>query len=71
MDDVDNLVVPKDLEEELSRFSGASEFFHSINPSSKRFVLRWIELAKTDFTRKNRILKVAKLSSKGEKLEGS
>lgn len=66
MDDVDNLVVPEDLSQELSKLEGAAEFFNSINPSSKRFVLRWIKLAKTDKTRKNRIKKITELSSKGE-----
>ena len=71
MDDVDNLVVPEDLAEELSKQDGAADFFNSINPSSKRFVLRWIKLAKTEKTRKNRIIKLAQLSTKGEKLPGS
>ena len=71
MDDVDNLIVPEDLSEELSKLDGAAEFFNSINPSSKRFVLRWIKLAKTEKTRKNRIKKLAKLSAKEEKLPGS
>jgi len=71
MDDVDGLVVPKDLSLELSKHRGATGFFEKINPSSKRFVLRWIKLSKTEKTRKNRINKVALLSSKGEKLAGS
>lgn len=71
MDDVDNLIVPKDLQKELSNKKEALEFFNSINPSSKRFVLRWVKLAKTEKTRKNRIQKLVELSSKGEKLPGS
>jgi uncharacterized protein YdeI (YjbR/CyaY-like superfamily) len=71
MDDVDNLFVPQDLEEALSKQKGASEFFANINDSSKRFVLRWIKLAKTDKTRKDRIQKIALLSARGEKLPGS
>ncbi|CAI8412616.1 MAG: Uncharacterised protein [Cryomorphaceae bacterium] len=71
MDDVDNLVVPEDVSEALSKLEGASQFFEALNPSSKRFVLRWIKLAKTDKTRNNRIQKLAELSSKGEKLPGS
>ena len=71
MDDVDNLVVPEDLAEELSKQDGAADFFNSINPSSKRFVLRWIKLAKTEKTRKSRITKLVELSAKGEKLPGS
>lgn len=71
MDDVDNLVIPKDLEIALNKIEGAFDFFVNINDSSKRFVLRWIKLAKTDKTRNTRIEKIAKLSSIGEKLPGS
>ncbi|MEM6803181.1 MAG: YdeI/OmpD-associated family protein [Bacteroidota bacterium] len=71
MDDVDNLIIPKDLANELSKLEGAAAFFDSINPSSKRFVLRWIKLAKTDKTRQSRIKKLAMLSAKEEKLKGS
>ena len=39
MDDVDQLIVPKDLLEELENHVGAKEFFESINPSSKRLSL--------------------------------
>ncbi|MEO0584364.1 MAG: YdeI/OmpD-associated family protein [Bacteroidota bacterium] len=71
MDDVDNLVIPDDLAEAFSKYEGARVFFDTINDSSKRFVLRWIKLAKTDKTRKTRLEKIALLSSKGEKLKGS
>lgn len=71
MDDVDNLIIPSDLKIELNKLNGAFEFFDNINDSSKRFVLRWIKLAKTDKTRNSRISKIAKLSSIGEKLPGS
>lgn len=71
MDDVDQLIVPQDLRDELEIHSGASEFFHAINDSSKRFVLRWLKLAKTEKTRKARILELAQLSARGEKLKGS
>ena len=71
MDDVDNLIVPDDLNAALQRLDGAKDFFDHINDSSKRFVLRWIKLAKTQQTRANRINKIAQLSSIGEKLPGS
>lgn len=71
MDDVDNLIMPKDLSKELTKFDGATEYFDSINPSSKRFALRWLKLAKTAKTRERRINKLAELSAKGEKLPGS
>ena len=71
MDDVDALILPEDLKKALKALPPAATFFDSINPSSKRFVLRWIKLAKTEKTRKSRILKIAQLSAKGEKLPGS
>ena len=71
MDDVDQLIVPHDLQEALDKKPNASTFFHHINDSSKRFVLRWIKLAKTSKTRQNRIQKIVDLSSKGKKLPGS
>jgi uncharacterized protein YdeI (YjbR/CyaY-like superfamily) len=71
MDDVDNLVIPNDLNAALEQLEGAQDFFDQINDSSKRFVLRWIKLAKTEKTRRNRIKKIAHLSSIGEKLPGS
>lgn len=71
MADVDRLEVPQDLQEGLDKVPGASEFFHGINDSSKRFVLRWLKLAKTDKTRIARIQNLAELSGKGEKLKGS
>lgn len=71
MDDVDNLVVPEDLQNALKKYKGATEFFYAINDSSKRFVLRYIKLAKTEKTRVSRIEQIAVLASKGEKLKGS
>ncbi len=71
MDDVDQLIVPQDLQDELKNYAGATEFFHAINDSSKRFVLRWLKLAKTEKTRNARILELAQLSARGEKLKGS
>jgi uncharacterized protein YdeI (YjbR/CyaY-like superfamily) len=71
MDDVDHLIVPKDLQEALSNSNEAKLFFEGINASSKRFVLRWIKLAKTAKTRASRIDQIVQLSLKGEKLKGS
>ena len=71
MDDVDSLIIPKDLEESLKEIPDAFEFFNNINDSSKRNTLRWIKLAKTENTRKNRIEKIVKLSVNKEKLPGS
>ena len=71
MDDVDNLIIPKDLRNALLQKTNAFKFFNGINDSSKRFVLRWLKLAKTEKTREKRINQLVELSSKGEKLKGS
>jgi uncharacterized protein YdeI (YjbR/CyaY-like superfamily) len=71
MNDVDALIIPTDLSDALKNRKGAKPFFDSINDSSKRFVLRWIKLAKTSKTRQSRITKITELSAKGEKLPGS
>lgn len=71
MDDVDKLIVPKDLQEALKKNKEAEVFFYAINDSSKRFVLRWLKLAKTDKTRLARINQLVTLSAKKEKLKGS
>ncbi len=71
MDDVDQLIIPEDLKIALEKQEGAYDFFENINDSSKRFVLRWIKLSKTEKTRTNRIDKICKLSVDGEKLPGS
>jgi uncharacterized protein YdeI (YjbR/CyaY-like superfamily) len=71
MDDVDKLIIPPDLKNTLKEDQRAREFFESINPSSKRFALRWLRLSKTEKTRKNRIQRLFDLSKKGEKLPGS
>ena len=69
MDDVDNLIIPKDLRNALLQKTNAFEFFNGINDSSKRFVLRWLKLAKTEKTREKGINQLVELSSKGEKLK--
>ena len=70
MDDVDNLIVPADLTKALSENKPASDFFGKLSPSNKRFVLRYIKLAKTAATRTKRILQVATLAAENKKIPG-
>lgn len=71
MDDVDQLIIPADLAQALEKKAGAKDFFNALNPSSKRFALRWLNLAKTEMTRQARLLKLSEPSAKAEKLPGS
>ncbi len=71
MNDVDKLIVPEDLEMKLQTNKEAHDYFFNLNPSSKRFALRWLKLAKTNKTRSKRIEEILIRSSKGEKIPGS
>lgn len=71
LEEVDELQLPDDLRQTLAQKPDALAFFEAINPSSKRFALRWLKLAKTDTTRQRRLLQLLELSAKGEKLPGS
>ncbi len=71
MDDVDALILPQDLLDCMNKHANSLENFNSINPSSKRFMLRYIKIAKTAETRKKRIVEITLLAQKGEKLKGS
>jgi len=71
MDDVDALIKPDDLAQALDARDGARSNFDGFPDSSKRFVLRWIKLAKTDKTRHKRITRIAELAERNERLPGS
>ena len=70
MDDVDNLIIPVDLDLQLRQNKPALSFFEKLSPSNKRFVLRYIKLAKTAETRRKRILLVVSLSAQNKKIPG-
>jgi len=71
LDDVDALLKPEDLEKGLDQYPPARDSFDAFAPSTQRFILRWIKLAKTAKTRAARIEKTAKLAQIGEKIPGS
>lgn len=71
MDDVDALIKPDDLIQALAAHPGATTYFDAFPNSSKRFVLRWIKLAKKPETRAQRIEKTAVLAAKNMKIPGS
>ena len=70
MDDVDALIIPDDFMESLKNHEPALDCFNNFAPSSKRFILRWIKLSKTDATRKKRIEQAAVLVSENKKIPG-
>ncbi len=71
MDDVDKLIKPTDFLKILEENPPALQNFDAFGNSSKRFMLRYIKIAKTENTRAKRIKEIALLAKDGEKLAGS
>ena len=55
LEDVEQLIVPPDLEAALEQNPDAGRYFERFPDSSKRGILEWIKTAKTDATREKRI----------------
>jgi uncharacterized protein YdeI (YjbR/CyaY-like superfamily) len=71
MDDVDALEIPNDLLEALLANPPAADHFERFPTSSKRFILRWIKIAKAPETRSKRIETTAQLAAQGQRISGS
>jgi uncharacterized protein YdeI (YjbR/CyaY-like superfamily) len=71
MDDVDALIKHDDFIKCLEKHPPAMQNFEAINASSKRFMLRYIKIAKTEATRVKRINEITLLAQQGQKLKGS
>lgn len=71
MDDVDALQKPKDFIECLEKHYPAMNNFDAIGAASKRFMLRYIKIAKSSETRAKRITEITLLAKEGKKLKGS
>lgn len=67
LDQVEELIIPDDLEAAFSKHAGSKGFFLSQSKSVKKMMLSWIVLAKRDETRQKRITEIAECASKGTK----
>ncbi|MEN7550043.1 YdeI/OmpD-associated family protein [Rapidithrix thailandica] len=64
LNEVEALVVPEDLKEELANYKGSKEYFDSLSKSIKKILLYWVISAKRPETRQKRILEIAENASK-------
>lgn len=55
LDEVEGLLIPKDLEEEFKSRDGSKDFFLSLSKSVRKAMLQWIVMAKRSETRQNRV----------------
>lgn len=67
LDEVEELVIPKDLEKEFKAHPGSKNYFLSLSKSVKKMMLTWLVLAKRPETRQKRIQEIAALASKNLK----
>ncbi len=62
LNDVDNLLIPNDLQEALATLPNATTYFEAFPRSVKKGILEWIMNAKTTDTRQKRIVETATLA---------
>ena len=63
LDEVEELIVPPELEDAFEKFENSKDYFLSLSNSKKKALLQWIVLAKTSTTRHKRILEIAENAS--------
>ena len=55
LDEVEELIIPNDLEKAFIKHKGSKDYFLSLSKSSRKMMLSWIVLAKRPETRQKRI----------------
>jgi uncharacterized protein YdeI (YjbR/CyaY-like superfamily) len=63
LDEVEELIIPNDLEEEFKIKPNSKVFFLSLSKSVRKSILQWLVLAKRQETRQKRIKKIAALGT--------
>lgn len=67
LDDIENRVVPDDLDRALDRNDKARRNFEAFNASAQKVILLWIKTAKREDTRANRVRETVRLAAKNVK----
>lgn len=67
LDEVEKLIIPKDLETELKTKVNSMDFFLSLSRSTRKAMLQWLVLAKREETRQKRIIEIVKNAEQGKK----
>lgn len=63
LDDVEELIIPKELEVAFKKYKKSKEYYSMLSSSKKKILLQWIALAKTDTTKQKRALEIAENAS--------
>ncbi|MCF0074953.1 YdeI/OmpD-associated family protein [Dyadobacter sp. CY261] len=67
LDDVEELIAPDDLLNELAKNAVALSFFQKLSKSDKRNLLQWVAFAKRDNTRRKRIEEIVEFTGQNLK----
>ena len=67
LDEVEELIIPKDLEKTFKTKPGSKDFFLSLSKSTRKAILQWLVLAKRPETRQNRITEIVTLAADKKK----
>lgn len=67
LDEIEALIVPKDLEDALKARPGSTVYFESLSKSIKKGLLYWVMSAKRPETRNKRITEIADNAAQGDK----
>ncbi len=70
MDDVENLIIPKELQKAFSKSPNAFKNYQNFAPSYRKGYLSWLYQAKRDATKEKRILEIIKLCKANIKNRG-
>ena len=65
LDDVENLVVPKDLEQALRKNQKAQAYFSTLAKSKRKLILYWLTSAKREETRTKRLTEIIMCAGEG------
>jgi len=63
LDEVEELIVPADLEKAFEAAEGSKDFFLSVSKSMRKRMLQWIVLAKRPETRQKRIAEIVEFTA--------
>lgn len=67
LDEVEDLVIPPDLETAFRKYKGSKKYFQGLSRSTKKMMLTWIVLARRPETRNKRIVEIVELAAKQRK----
>lgn len=67
LDEVEELIIPEDLEAEFNNKEGTREYFLSLSKSVKKAILQWLVLARRTETRQKRISEIIQQASEKKK----